>query len=92
MFGILLSKWTGDQWTLPRVVVNVHKRAAGNPKLFIVPTVSSADAPSIMGPGARGVICGAPLCGETWTDLSSCQRPGILGKNSNSAAVIWLIR
>lgn len=97
--GILLSKWTGDQWTPPRVVVNVHKRAAGNPKLFIGPDgVLWLIAPVNYGAWCEGgtwlFVKRSFDHGETWTDLELLlQRPGILGKNKpiQLRSGVWLI-
>ncbi len=86
-------------WSPPSVWVNVHQRAAGNPRLFAGPDdnlwlIAPINYGTWCQGGSRLFLKRSPDGGHSWTDLELFwEQPGILGKNKplRTRAGTWLV-
>lgn len=98
ILGSRLKK-DAENWEIPKVLVNVHQRAAGNPRLFLGPDnglwlIAPINYGKWCDGGSRLFLKRSYDLGRTWTDLEIFTgRKRILGKNKPIFVQpnIWII-
>ena len=92
-------KLSSDNWEAPKILVNVHQHAAGNPRLFLGPDnglwlIAPINYGKWCDGGTRLFLKRSYDFGQSWTDLEIfTTRRRILGKNKpiRIQSNIWII-